>query len=430
MTVPQPPRSRSRFRTTLQAQWGLLRSVPKVVLLREMGLAALPLLLSITLLTVSALPAFHAIQVSPSPFGFYAYQGLIQDLQTYRLLRLDRHATPEQVWEAHQRVLSSTRTPGQFGALAQVETYGDASLRHIDELVTQNSSASLETAAREAIQLNAQTSNYVNATVSRNMEALKLMRLALLGTALMTGLLSMTLIARALWFWRLERDRQLRRDARQREALNLASHELRRPLQHLLLVSDLLRQVESQEERQQLLTQIEESAAQIASRADLSRLNDLYLDVSLSLSHRDLRPVVRSSALPHSRVRLMLPDTPVLWTFDRDRVRQIVENLIDNALKYTYGPVEVSVDLYDGQPRIQVRDFGQGLSSASLEKIFLPYERGPRGLIQGQGLGLSLVRRYARAHGGDVGLITPDSGPGTLAVVTLGQPDATLPTQL
>lgn len=414
--APAPP---------LQAQLELLRSVPRGVLLREIGLAALPLLLSFTLLTFSALPAFRAIQVTS---GFYVYQALVQDVQTYRITMLDHHATPEQIMEAHHRVLSSTRTPGQFTALSQVESFGDASLKHIDQLVTENTAKSIEAAAHEAVQLNAQTSNYVNSVIARNVEALKVMRLALMTTAILTGLLSAALIARALWFWRLERERQQRRDARQREALSLASHELRRPLQQLLLVSDLLRQVEGQEERQRLLTQIEESAAQIASRADLSRLNDLYLDVTLKLSRRDLRPVVRSSVAPHTRVRLSLPDAPLTWTFDLDRVRQMLENLVENALKYTYGPVEVTLDMHAGHPRVLVRDFGEGISVASQEKIFLPYERGPRGLIQGQGLGLSLVRRYARAHGGDVILATPGSGPGLVVILTLGHPDSTAAT--
>ena len=422
-TIKTPDHER---RPILQGQLELLKSIPRAVLLREAGLAVLPLLLSFALLTVSALPAFHAIRVTPTTFGFYAYQALVQDVQAYRLTLLDHHVTPEQVSEAHQRVLSSTRTPGQFASLTQVETFGDATLKHIDLLMTQNTPESVEAAAREAIQLNAQTSNYVNSVIAQNGQSLKIMRVALLGTAFLTGLLSAALIARALWFWRVERERQLKRDARQREALSMASHELRRPLQRLLLLSDLLRQVESQEERQQLLSQIEDSAAQIASRADLSRLNDLYLDVSLKLSRRDLRPVVRTTAAPHSRVRLFLPETPINWTFDVDRVRQMLENLIENALKYTYGPVEVTLDMHAGQPRIQVRDFGEGISSASMEKIFLPYERGPRGLIQGQGLGLSLVRRYARAHGGDVILSRPQSGPGLVVNLTLGHPDSTM----
>ncbi|WP_240738371.1 sensor histidine kinase [Deinococcus fonticola] len=403
-----------------------MRTVPRGVLLREVGLAALPLLLSFSLLTLSALPAFHAIQVGRGRQGFYSYQGLVQDIQAYRIALMDHQASPQDRREAYQRALSSTRTPGQFVALREIETFGDARLNHINQLMGTNTLQSVGQAAQEASLLNAQTNSYLSSVASRNVQALGVMRLALLGTAVLTGFLSMALIGRALWLWRAERERQLRRDARQREALSMASHELRRPLQKLLLLSDLLRQVECPEERQQLLTQIEESAAQIASRADLSRLNDLYLDVTLKLACRDLRSALHGAGSGNTRVRVHLPDTPLTWLVDIDRVRQMVENLVENALKYTFGPVEVTLDMHDGQPRIRVRDFGEGVPVSLQERVFMPFERGPRGLVQGQGLGLSLVRRYARAHGGDVTLIKCPGGPGMVAIVTLGHPDSTL----
>src|SRR5699024_4016657 len=136
-------------------------------------------------------------------------------------------------------------------------------------------------AAREAVALSAQASQYAKAMEGRYVAALLLMRRVLLGTALVTGLLSVTSALRALLLWRSEMYRRARREARQREALSLASHELRRPLQSLLLASDLLRHAETQEQRTHLLALIEDGAAQLASRADLTRLNDLYLDVTL-----------------------------------------------------------------------------------------------------------------------------------------------------
>ncbi len=194
---------------------------------------------------------------------------------------------------------------------------------------------------------------------------------------------------------------------------------MRRPLQSLLLASDLLRHAETQEQRAHLLGLIEDGAAQLASRADLTRLNDLYLDVTLRPRSQDLRPLLERFAAP--RVELSLPLEPLVWPVDGDRLRQIVENLIENALKYTDGPVEVTLREVGGQPEIMVRDHGPGLSTTLHGQVFLPYDQGPRGLRGGQGLGLPLVRRYARAHGGDVTLVTAP-GRGLQATVRLGQP--------
>lgn len=389
--------------------------------LREVLLASLPLLLSVTLFALTSLPAFRALSIQGEMNSFYDYQGLVQDIQTYQIDLLTRDFDPQERADARDRVLSRTQVPAQFVALEEVEQFGDARLSHIDQLVRSQTPASVGQALAEAIQLNAQASSYLTDLTARTQATLRLMHLILLGTAALTGLLSMTLIGRVLWLRRAEQQQQLVRDARQREALNLASHELRRPLQQLLLSSELLRQVENPEQRHELLLRIEDCAAQIANRADLSRLNDLYLDVNLRLASHDLVPLLRTLGSTNARVQLSLP-TSMIWDVDADRLRQMVENLLENALKYTVGPVELRLQRWHGVPEITVRDYGEGISKALLERVFLPYERGPQGLIQGQGLGLSLVRRYARAHGGEVTLHPAPNGSGTLALLRLGQP--------
>lgn len=394
--------------------------VPRSVLVREFALAVLPALLTITLLTVATLPAYRTLMVNGGGWAPYAYQGLVQDVQAYQVARFDPHMSAAERRDIRDRALSSTQNPAQFAGLSQIEAMGEARLGQVDRLLRQDTNAAVAQSVREAVELSAQAGNYANNASLQNIRTLNFMRTALLGTALLTGLLSMLLITRALWLWRQERERRARREARQREALSLASHELRRPLQQLLLASDLLRQAETPEMRQSLLAQIEDSAAQIANRADLTRLNDLYLDVTLRVSKSDLVPLLKQFA--GKRVRVQLPQGPLVWPVDASRLRQIIENLLENALKYTGGPVEITLSLVAGQPDIQVRDYGPGLSEELRHKVFLPYERGPQGLGQGQGLGLSLVRRYARAHGGDVTLETPPDGEGTLAHVRLGLP--------
>ncbi|WP_231557333.1 sensor histidine kinase KdpD [Deinococcus sp. YIM 77859] len=393
--------------------------VPPSVRLREALLAALPALLTALLLLLATQPAYETLIRRGSGWTPYAYQGLVQDVQAYQVARLDPRVSKEERQMRYEIALSSAVTPTQFTQLAAVEARGEARLSRVAALLRENTPQSVAEAAREAVRLNAQAGDFAGETRVQYVRALEEMRRALVATAAATGLLSMLLTGRALLLWRAERERRARREARQREALSLASHELRRPLQALLLASDLLRQAETPEQRQHLLALIEDSAAQLASRADLTRLEDLYLDVTLRLTRPDLRTLVGRVA--GGRVSVHLPSEPVVWPVDARQVRQIVENLVENALKYTAGPVEVTLDTPGGQPEITVRDHGPGMSAELRERAFLPYERGPRGLTEGRGLGLSLVRRYARAHGGDVTLEDAPGG-GTLARVTLGEP--------
>lgn len=393
--------------------------IPLGVRAREGLLALLPTLLTGVLLLLALQPAYRSLLDRGDGWSIYSYHGLAKDVLQYRAARLDPAVSPEERREIRDVVRSSLYAPGQFEHLPEVEALGEARLSRIRTLVEEGSPQALAEAGRQAVQLSAQAEALSNQQGQHYATEFRQLRQVLLWTALATGLLSMALILRALRLWGSERERRARREARQREALSLASHELRRPLQNLLLASDLLRQADTPEGQQRLLGMIEESARQLASRADLTRLDDLYLDVTLRVAPTDLRvPVQRVAG---GRVTARVPGEPVLWSVDPDRVVQILENLVENALKYTSGPVEVALCTEDEQPEITVRDHGPGIPPERRARMFVPYERGPLGVTPGQGLGLSLVRRYARAHGGDVTLEDAPGG-GTLARVRLGEP--------
>jgi signal transduction histidine kinase len=397
--------------------------VAPLLALREVLLAALPAALTVALLLLATQPAYQALLNGNNGKRFYGYQGLVQDVQTAELASLSPDLSAAQKRAALDRALSSAMNPGQFKALDVVERGGEARLSVVAALLQRNTRASLRAASLEAIELGAQADQRALKLNVEFIGALTSMRKSLICTAVGTGVLSMLLVARGLVLWRVERRRQASREARQREALQLASHELRRPLQSLLLASDLLRHADTPERQQQLLSLIEDSATQLASRADLTRLNDLYLDVTLHVEATDLGSILRP--FTSTRVSVSLPTQPLRWPVDPNRLRQIVENLVDNALKYTDGPVDVTLSEVNGAPVIRVRDHGPGLSPEQLHTVFLPYERGPRGLRDGHGLGLPLVRRYARAHGGDV-YLTPALGGGLVATLQLGDPPAPL----
>ncbi|WP_322618555.1 sensor histidine kinase [Deinococcus terrestris] len=393
--------------------------VPLGVRAREGLLALLPTVVTGVLLLLALQPAYRSLLDRGDGWSIYSYHGLAKDVLQYRAARLDPAVSREEREQIRDQVRSSLLTPGQFDHLAEVEALGEARLNRIRTLLEEGTPQALAEAGRQAVQLSAQAEALSNQQGQDYASEFRQLRQVLLWTALATGLLSMALILRALRLWRSERERRARREARQREALSFASHELRRPLQNLLLASDLLRHSDTPEAQQRLLGLIEDSARQLASRADLTRLDDLYLDVTLRVAPTDLRLMVQRAA--GGRVAARVPEEPVVWSADPDRVTQMLENLVENALKYTSGPVEVALAVVGGQPELTVRDHGPGIPPERRAQMFLPYERGPLSVAPGQGLGLSLVRRYARAHGGDVTLEDAPGG-GTLARVRLGEP--------
>jgi signal transduction histidine kinase len=90
---------------------------------------------------------------------------------------------------------------------------------------------------------------------------------------------------------------------------------------------------------------------------------------------------------------------------DRDRLRQALANLVDNAIKYTPrgGRVDLSAHAEPGAVAIRVSDTGSGISEPDLPRIFDRLYRGDQSrATRGLGLGLSLVRAYVEAQGGTV----------------------------
>jgi len=100
--------------------------------------------------------------------------------------------------------------------------------------------------------------------------------------------------------------------------------------------------------------------------------------------------------------------SPCEITAGRLALRQIVANLIENALRYADDtPVELALECTDTQARVIVRDSGPGIPDDQLEKVFRPFYRLEASRSQatgGTGLGLALVRQLAETNGWKVGL--------------------------
>jgi signal transduction histidine kinase len=126
-------------------------------------------------------------------------------------------------------------------------------------------------------------------------------------------------------------------------------------------------------------------------------------------------------------IRTELQDRIVV-AVDRGALRQVMVNLLDNALKY--GPagqrVTVGVALFDETARVWVDDEGPGIPAAARDKVFESFYRLQRDIesrSSGSGIGLAVVRQLARLHGGDS---RAEAAPGGGARIVVEFPDAYL----
>jgi signal transduction histidine kinase len=118
-----------------------------------------------------------------------------------------------------------------------------------------------------------------------------------------------------------------------------------------------------------------------------------------------------------------LPDQlPLVWA-DSDRVRQVLHNLVANALRYTPAGGRIEIDALpggvDGEVCISVQDSGPGIPPEQRERVFERYAQSAQaGDIGGAGLGLAIVRDIVQAHGGRI-LLDSEVGRGTRFTLAL-----------
>jgi len=109
------------------------------------------------------------------------------------------------------------------------------------------------------------------------------------------------------------------------------------------------------------------------------------------------------------------------FALQRTALRRAITNLVDNALRYAGEPIEVEARMDGGRVVVEVLDRGPGIPEAEAERLKQPFTRldPARGGRGGAGLGLAIVERVARAHGGRLELL-PRPGGGLTARLSLG----------
>jgi signal transduction histidine kinase len=200
------------------------------------------------------------------------------------------------------------------------------------------------------------------------------------------------------------------------EFVSTVSHELRTPLTYIHGYSELLLGHRLKPEM------VSEAAGEIHEASSrMTRLVDDLLDLSrleagrlrLRLTRLNLGDLLRSAA---AAARFQSPDRPIELdiaplpeiTADPARLRQVVDNLLNNAQRYAPSSVvTLRARPVEGGVRVEIADRGPGISPEDQARVFEPFYRGAKSEVsplRGGGLGLAIVRRLVEAHGGRVGL--------------------------
>ncbi len=216
------------------------------------------------------------------------------------------------------------------------------------------------------------------------------------------------------------------------------SHEIRTPLSGILSVTQLLRTWSLPKEGNEYLDVLQSSGesllAIVSDVLDLSKIeaNRLDLDVT-TFDAAQLVTATSRTFFPQATKKGLALEVQVAPVAqgrvrgDATRLRQLVTNLVANAVKFTdAGRVEVSLDrpLPDSSAlRLRVRDSGPGIAPELHEAIFEPFvqARGAHRRHGGTGLGLSITRRLARLMGGDV-RVDSSLGAGSTFTATVSMP--------
>ena len=225
------------------------------------------------------------------------------------------------------------------------------------------------------------------------------------------------LLAQAAWRLRLSSAMRLAQAEVERHQLQgtllaAVSHDLRTPLAAIVgAVSSLQSQRErlSAAEQDRLLASIAGEAGYLSTLTEntlqLVRLSGPSLQ--LRRDWESVEEIVGSVLArvrqhdPSRRIKSRVPAGLPLVKADPVLLSQVLCNLLDNALKYSDGPVDLVAAADDGELRITVKDRGPGIPEEAQARLFEPFMRGDHGHgMRGAGLGLAVCRAIAQAHGG------------------------------
>jgi two-component system CheB/CheR fusion protein len=222
--------------------------------------------------------------------------------------------------------------------------------------------------------------------------------------------------------------------------LALLSHELRTPLSAMLIQAQLLRSGRLDQSKTQRATEVIERGVKVQTKLiddllDVSRivagkLRMERVEVDLTSVIQSAVDIVRASAEANSiRMKVELDRTGSRVLGDPTRLKQVIWNLLTNAIKYTPegGWVWVSLERRGADARISVTDSGQGIRAEFLPHVFEAFSQADTSTTRvhgGLGLGLAIARNIVDFHGGTVRATSAGEGTGATFEITLPLPKA------
>jgi len=240
-----------------------------------------------------------------------------------------------------------------------------------------------------------------------------------------------------------ERERILREDAEKlsqakTEFIAIASHQLRTPL---TVISGYLSMILDGDygEISQKIKEIIKKVLQSAQR--LIRLVNSILDISkieageieMNWQRVDLREIAREvieelkikAEQKNLNLDLKEPKEKIENLVDREKIREVLFNLVDNAIKYTQeGKITLILkrEIEKNVDQIWIKDTGEGLTKEEKEKLFKRFSRGAAGIkfwVEGTGLGLFISKSFVELHGGKIWVESEGKSKGTTFYIEL-----------
>jgi len=218
------------------------------------------------------------------------------------------------------------------------------------------------------------------------------------------------------------------REQQQQDFLAIVAHDLRTPLTALKGYASLMQRRKAYNERSMaiMVAQAERLDRLVSDVLEVSRLDAHRLELHKSeveLTHMVRQCVAEAEDVAERHpVRVELPDHPITGWWDSDRICQVIQNLVSNAIKYSPNGEEVVVRAEESgdRVRVSVSDRGIGIPAEALPRLFDRFYRaenvqtGSKGL----GLGLYIAKSLVEAHGGTM-TVESTLGAGSAFVFTL-----------
>ena len=217
-------------------------------------------------------------------------------------------------------------------------------------------------------------------------------------------------------------------DRMQKEFINIAAHELRTPIMPILGEVEIIEEdldpktktVKVEEEQIQLIIRNAKRLDRLASdildvtkiESNSLKLEKAYFDINdvLSNSVRDIQNQVCSGDIGTTDIKIIYEPVLIKIFADKERINQVVSNLLSNALKFTdKGFIKIKVEKSSGNLIISVEDTGSGIHHEIFPRLFCKFATKSE---KGTGLGLYISKNIIDAHGGRIWAQNNPSGIG------------------